>query len=63
MARGSFGAVRLAAARLVVFPQKSPINSGSLAEKDLQLTASYAPWPPCRVTHTSDDSLDTHIAP
>ena len=29
------------------FPQKSPITSGSLAERDLQLKASYASSPPC----------------
>ena len=30
------------------FPQKSPIISGSSAERDLQLKASYASLPPCR---------------
>ena len=29
------------------FPQKSPINSGSCAEHDLQLQASYVSSPPC----------------
>jgi len=33
------------------FPQKSPIISGSLAERDPQLQASCASLPPC-----SDDS-------
>jgi len=30
------------------FPQKSPIISGSAAERDLQLEASYPSSPPCR---------------
>jgi len=29
------------------FTQKSPMMSGSFAERDLQLKASYTFWPPC----------------
>jgi len=31
------------------FPQKSPIISGTFAERDLQLTGSNASLPPCRM--------------
>jgi len=34
------------------FPQLSPIISGSLAERDLQLKASYGSLPPCNDVHT-----------
>ena len=36
------------------FPQKSPKISGSLAERDLQLEASYASSPPCTYDVTRD---------
>ena len=35
------------------FPQKSPLISGSFAERDLQLEASYASLPPCNLNYIS----------
>jgi len=41
------------------FLQKSPVISGSFAERDLQLEAYYASWPPCILIPFSS-IIDTH---
>jgi len=52
---------RRIACRIVIshFPQKSPMISGSFAERDLHLKASYASSPPC--TKSQQHYTHTHI--